>query len=283
MFFVNGFQVEFYEGKDYGERSLFDDANQYRTALRHAAAPKTMHRMQFRERKRWARERMRAERELVNILQPLVTDASAYRAVRNQTDSWLERWATRAYESGMAAAGIGDLPLGGGDDHWLRKHYLTDERRYMRAFLDGLRAKKVSLAMMRYRARLYSQSLDTAFYVGLAASFPQTRATKIHWVLGIAEHCAGCVRLSRRVWTPMSLPTTPRAGATPCKANCKCSLEVHYDATVKLAAAPTPGRGKVVTSEGVEENIRIESDDPLLRACGIEPDSPLGVLVLASG
>lgn len=278
--YVNGYEVEFYEGKDFTDRVAFDHEAQFRVALRHAAAPKRMHQKQFSERKRWERERIRAEQELQRILAPLVTDASAYRTVRNQTDSWLERWSTRAYEAGMAAAGLGDQELDNGADQYLRKNYIAEERQYMRAFLDGIRKGRVSAAMTRYRASLYAKSLDAAFNVGLLSSFPWSKATKIHWQLGHAEHCTGCVRLSRKVWTPMTLPTVPRAGNTPCKMNCKCTLVIHYDATVKLATTPTRGRGAPTATEQTV-GPTIETDDLWLYQTGVEPDSPIGTMLMA--
>jgi hypothetical protein len=73
------------------------------------------------------------------------------------------------------------------------------------------------------RAQAYANATGAAFNLGAVDGGPPGEL--IVWVLGNADHCAECPLLAAYgPYTRETLPTVPRAGATPCRSNCKCSL-----------------------------------------------------------
>jgi hypothetical protein len=51
---------------------------------------------------------------------------------------------------------------------------------------------------------------------------------EVLWVLGIAEHCSGCLAESSRGWRPASsLTKVPGSAGTPCLVRCKCHLRTR--------------------------------------------------------
>jgi hypothetical protein len=41
-------------------------------------------------------------------------------------------------------------------------------------------------------------------------------------ILGLADHCSGCVAAAAQGWQPLG--TLPAIGDTPCMGNCKCTF-----------------------------------------------------------
>ena len=85
------------------------------------------------------------------------------------------------------------------------------------------------------RAGFYADSGKAQFFNGMVNGAGDN--VEIHWVMSeaVEEHCDICPILASKVYTWKTLPTTPRAGDTPCLFNCKCELEI----VPKQASAPT--------------------------------------------
>lgn len=105
--------------------------------------------------------------------------------------------------------------------------------------LKGYRRQQFSYSN---RAKMYADSAKTVFFGGqVAGSGPNTR---IFWMLGPAErHCEVCPTYATnrggQGYTWATLPTTPRAGQTPCGHKCLCNLEFRHATGKELQI---PGR-----------------------------------------
>ncbi len=221
------------ESKDIKDRGALSASTQDLVALRYIAAPAIMRRLQVLERSRWNLSRARAQREFQNMLRSLVerpTPAN-FRTIKRRAERWLERWSFMAYRRGMAAAGVGDRKMTDADIQWLSGKWVPTELAFMKRLLRGVRFEQVSLLRALQRAKWFANSLDSVFWAGLASSYP-SKGTRIRWKLSRAEHCPDCLSLAaqsrRQPFTIRTLPTTPRAGRTRCKANCKCRLEIVF-------------------------------------------------------
>jgi hypothetical protein len=107
-----------------------------------------------------------------------------------------------------------------GDEEWLRRA-VDSEVGYARDLADGV-AKGATITP-DLRANSYAAALDGVGWNGAVESMPE--GTVIHWVLGQAEHCDSCCLIAAHSpYDKYSLPTTPRAGDTDCRMNCKCRL-----------------------------------------------------------
>jgi hypothetical protein len=75
------------------------------------------------------------------------------------------------------------------------------------------------------RTAMYGGALDGIFNDGFITSLPDN--TRIRWILSpLCKHCTVCPTMASQVWTPKTLPFTPRSGHTPCLSECKCHLEI---------------------------------------------------------
>jgi hypothetical protein len=284
MLQIGAYEVVF-ESKSFEDRTTFNTEQQYRTALRHAASPMAMRQKQRTEWTKWEMTRVRAGNGLARIVRAM-SNTSANHALtpterktyRSAAQQWLEQYAMLAYKAGLAAAGIGDLGLSAEDEEWLDTKYIRTEWVYLNEFLTSIRLGRAgSLARLRQRAEAYARSLDSVFYTALCGAFPDA-GTTIFWLLGPSEHCPDCMRLGQKKrFTPKTLPTTPRAGATRCLYNCRCRLEVRYVAAVKLVAKAA--KAGVTQESAIPFSSAIVTDDAVIAEIGIEPSSPIGLLV----
>jgi len=101
-----------------------------------------------------------------------------------------------------------------------------NEMKYFKRFLNDI---KNPLHKPRHpylkRAGYYSNTGKAQFYNGMLAGAGDK--VWIYWRLGVPqlEHCDVCPILSKKRYTWKTLPTTPRAGDTPCLFRCYCRLE----------------------------------------------------------
>jgi len=73
------------------------------------------------------------------------------------------------------------------------------------------------------RAAMYADAIEAGYQIGASLGAPD--GTLIWWVLGEAVHCPDCPLIAANSpYTRESLPTTPGAGQTKCKMNCRCYL-----------------------------------------------------------
>ena len=287
MIFIYGHPVELYisESKDIGDRVKFDSEVQRRVALRYAAAPTLMRRLQVLERQRWDITRFRAKDELERVVLRLydTPTPAVFRATKRSVDRWMEVWSVEAYRHGLAAAGVPDIPITRTDLKWIRTSFLKEERRFMAKFLNKVRFNKISRLRARQRAGWYAQTLDSIFWTAMASSYPE-RGTRIRWKLSPAEHCPDCLRLAarsrRRPFTLKTLPTTPRAGFTRCLMNCKCRLEIVFIPKRARLGEPTAKDRAMLQLLQAGSQTLLATDDSWLSEHGIERESFVGALLI---
>lgn len=117
---------------------------------------------------------------------------------------------------------------------------------------DGVR----KLMPFANRVELYQKTLDSMVYAGAVASLHPD--TIVWWELSPhCIHCEGCLALSAaNPWTVSTLPTTPRAGGTPCLSNCQCHLRFGNRLDIGKAPANAPRSPSTVrTPDGKPANI----------------------------
>jgi len=138
----------------------------------------------------------------------------------------------RAYRLGLSSTfGAGHTSqalLSPEESRWLESA-VRHEARYFNRFLDQV-GRGSSPAMFSKRIDMYAKTLESIFRAGQTKG--QHPHVEIHWrVNPELENCPACLKLAAGgPYTKDTLPTTPRAGATPCKFNCGCELEfIHTD------------------------------------------------------
>lgn len=72
------------------------------------------------------------------------------------------------------------------------------------------------------RAGLYAESAIPPYWQGATALAVARGLTEARRILGVAEHCAGCVREAGRDWHP--IPTLAPIGSQECGQSCKCRV-----------------------------------------------------------
>ncbi len=132
----------------------------------------------------------------------------------------------QAFLMGWRSSGLSEwVQLSDEDWQWLESA-LKEEFTYLSQFLDHIQ-KGYQKMPYRKRWKMYVDTLDHVFWVGKISVIPEEFV--IDWMVDSkAERCKGCLFLKQNspytVWT---LPTVPKAGATPCLSNCKCKLRVR--------------------------------------------------------
>jgi hypothetical protein len=102
--------------------------------------------------------------------------------------------------------------------------YLKEELGYFKKFLAQIKANKSRRDVER-RTSLYANAMRSVYEAGRVLSVGPD--VLIYWVLESANPCPDCVLLNKHnPYTVDTLPTTPKAGQTRCRANCYCSLRI---------------------------------------------------------
>jgi len=123
-----------------------------------------------------------------------------------------------AYREGKGAG------LDAGDEEWLRRA-VDEEVGYAKKFGRDQRAGRGTMGRAQ-RSAMYGKALEGISLHGAVESLPDD--ARIDWKLGNADHCPDCLVLAASgPYTKWNLPTTPRAGSTKCRSNCRCSLVVR--------------------------------------------------------
>jgi hypothetical protein len=192
------------------------------------------------------------DRTKANLRYALMTLTHGYKAGRYKENQLKElaRIAfdtayTEAYGLGLQASGITRLDkqrktatsgpaFDPHDKEWL-KTALAHERRYWNEFVDSIITGTIDAEWRRFtmaqRVEMYVRTLDHVYETARVVGHPTHSI--IYWVLNPAEHCEGCVFLAEKSpYTRETLPAVPRAGSTPCLANCKCELRIVTHANV---------------------------------------------------
>ena len=133
-----------------------------------------------------------------------------------------------SYEAAYAKGkGVKPTDLTDGDREYLRRAVET-ELGYLDGFADDLESGAVGTPgkwTRQKRVKAYSDSVEGVAWHGNVEANAPDDSTLIDWILGTAEHCPDCLLLAANSpYTRLTLPTTPKAGSTACRSNCKCRL-----------------------------------------------------------
>jgi hypothetical protein len=102
---------------------------------------------------------------------------------------------------------------------------LRMEYKFLDQFAQEIKLGLLSENQILARARLYAQSLRTAYWNGVRARNLATGTkTKERRVLHPAEHCVDCVGYASQGWVPIGTLPSPGLGSE-CLHHCKCTME----------------------------------------------------------
>lgn len=109
------------------------------------------------------------------------------------------------------------------DDDWQAVGgMVTEQKRYLGGLESDLKAGRTSSAEAAARALLYAAAARRAFGSGRAVAAERAGKRQERWVISPGENCSGCLAYAGQGWVSIGTLPTPAAGATPCRANCRC-------------------------------------------------------------
>lgn len=105
---------------------------------------------------------------------------------------------------------------------------------YARNFAaDVLSGRQRQNGRMDARARMYGQSIRGTYTAVRRREAAGSGKRYERNVLGVAEHCRGCVSETGRGWVPIGTLNPP--GQRECRGSCRCSIAYTSDASVVAA------------------------------------------------
>jgi hypothetical protein len=193
-----------------------------------------------------------AERRLSQIQKTFVRElldlASRHERGTLRTDRFLVQArnklrsaSSEAFYLGVGSSGLGVLTkvkqwrVSKANKAWL-EGAIQEELGHFDKLLGQVRQGKVRGAL-KQRAQAYADAFRHLYYAGRIVASPM--GTAIDWIaVQDRNTCAGCAHLAKSSpYTRDTLPTTPRAGITPCHSNCRCRLvmrQVSSDVLQKI-------------------------------------------------
>ena len=124
--------------------------------------------------------------------------------------------------------------LNADDQRWLRGA-MSHEMRFLNRFVSAVIESSWKMPLER-RVEMYVRTLESFYDSARVIGMPGLAV--LHWV-GPEDRrtCAGCRYLfDHSPYTKLTLPTTPRAGATPCLSNCRDRLVVRVGTADEVRA-----------------------------------------------
>jgi hypothetical protein len=129
-----------------------------------------------------------------------------------------------AFEMGLESSGVTKVRAGVASmDRDFVESAVREEMRYFNKLIRQIDAGKVRGNMMN-RLKAYSDALKHMYYAGRVMGTP--KGMIIDWIAPMDRNtCGGCKFMFKHSpYTKETLPTTPRAGDTPCLNRCRCRL-----------------------------------------------------------
>lgn len=196
----------------------------------------------------------RFRRDLISLVRKFKTKTlSRYKFERDAKIVFSTAYTT-AYRLGLKSSGLTALDtdrktkangpaIDPNDQAWI-KSALQHERRFWNAFIDDVESERQGRYSHEERVKMYSDTLESVFNSGRVVGMPLHAI--IYWVMDEqAENCGGCQLLrDNSPYTRETLPTTPRAGATPCIYNCKCKLRIAIPKSIEQWQATKAKRNR---------------------------------------
>jgi hypothetical protein len=186
-------------------------------------------------RKKLAEVQERTRRSLIGVIANYrggKTDESVFRkaATRVMKTGWRD-----AFLAGIRAAGVPGESVGVGksvvpslspaDEAWLRSA-MAHEMSFLNGFLDTIIEDDLKMPLIR-RTKMYVDALKSFYESARVIGLP---ANVVLWWVGKNDGatCPGCrYMFEHNPYSKFTLPTTPRAGLTPCLTNCRDRLLVR--------------------------------------------------------
>jgi len=130
----------------------------------------------------------------------------------------------QAFDMGLESSGVTKLRAGvAASDRDFIESAVREEMRYFNRLIRQIDQGKVRGNMMN-RLSAYADALKHVYYAGRVMGTPAGMI--IDWIAPMDRNtCGGCKFLfTHSPYTKRTLPTTPRAGDTPCLNRCRCRL-----------------------------------------------------------
>lgn len=187
-------------------------------------------------RKKLAEIQDRTRRALVKLLSNYDTKKVGHTELRKQVVATMKTAWRDTFLAGIRAAGVPGSESGHGkvivpsvvpamDEAWL-KSAMAHEMGFLNKFLDDVITGTTVMPAVT-RAKMYVDALESFYVSARVIGLPQD---VVLWWVGPHDHrsCAGCKYLfAHAPYSKLNLPTTPRAGLTPCLTNCRDRILVR--------------------------------------------------------
>lgn len=150
-------------------------------------------------------------------------------AVKEMKTAWRDVFLAGVRAGGVAGAGSGPgktmVNLSSGDDKWL-KGAMTHEMKFLNGFLKAIMEDDYKMPLER-RTQMYVNALTSFYESARVIALPAN--VVVRWTgPGDKRTCIGCdYMFENNPYTKKTLPTTPRAGMTPCLTNCRDRLLIR--------------------------------------------------------
>lgn len=151
-------------------------------------------------------------------------------AVKTMKTAWRD-----SFIAGIRAAGMPGESIGKGklavpdispvDESWL-KGAMTHEMGFLNGFLDAIVNDEVKIPLLQ-RTTMYVHALTSFYESARVIGLP---SNVVLWWVGKNDGatCPGCrYMFENNPYSKFNLPTTPRAGLTPCLTNCRDRILVR--------------------------------------------------------
>jgi len=130
----------------------------------------------------------------------------------------------QAFQMGLDSSGVSKYRVGVSDmDREYVDKAVREEMRYFNKVIQRIDAGNLQGGLMN-RLQAYAEALKHMYYAGRVMGTPS--GMLIDWISPMDRStCGGCKFLfEHSPYTKKTLPTTPRAGDTPCLNRCRCRL-----------------------------------------------------------
>lgn len=152
-----------------------------------------------------------------------------------------------AFDAGIASSAAGRTTKFGvgpseADRTWVESAF-THEMRYFNKLLKDIERGSVRGGLEK-RLTAYAETLKHVFYAGRVMGTPTGMV--IDWIAPMDRNtCKGCEFLAKNSpYTKDTLPSTPRAGDTPCLNRCRCRLVMRDVGKEEFARVKKKQRAK---------------------------------------
>lgn len=198
----------------------------------HAVLQKARQQATSAERRKLTRRIAKLDKALAALVARFIDKKVGYQKLRRDAVALVSDAHRDAFEMGLNSAGVhkvagfrGVNKLYPNDKKYL-EGVVRDETKHLTKMLRQVR-EHGDRRRWAGRVRAYANALRATFQAGRVLATPPN--TVIHWIGKLDDRmCAGCRKLvANSPYTVDSLPTTPGAGATPCRFNCRCRLLIR--------------------------------------------------------